>query len=40
MIFEYQMLYGVRDAEQTRLVSAGNRVRVKCHWASPGLPGT
>jgi proline dehydrogenase len=26
--FEYQMLYGVRDAEQTRLVSAGNRVRV------------
>jgi proline dehydrogenase len=26
--FEYQMLYGVRDAEQSRLASAGNRVRV------------
>ncbi|HEY1842495.1 MAG TPA: proline dehydrogenase family protein [Mycobacterium sp.] len=26
--FEYQMLYGVRGAEQSRLVSAGNRVRV------------
>jgi proline dehydrogenase len=26
--FEYQMLYGIRDAEQSRLVSAGNRVRV------------
>ncbi|MGA8545881.1 MAG: proline dehydrogenase family protein [Mycobacterium sp.] len=26
--FEYQMLYGVRDGEQLRLASAGNRVRV------------
>ena len=26
--FEYQMLYGIRDAEQSRLASAGNRVRV------------
>jgi len=26
--FEYQMLYGIRDGEQLRLVSAGNRVRV------------
>ncbi|WP_343599143.1 proline dehydrogenase family protein [Mycobacterium sp.] len=26
--FEYQMLYGVRDAEQQRLVRAGKRVRV------------
>ena len=26
--FEYQMLYGVRDAEQRRLVAQGNRVRV------------
>lgn len=26
--FEYQMLYGVRDAEQRRLADAGNRVRV------------
>jgi len=26
--FEYQMLYGVRDPEQLRLASAGNRVRV------------
>jgi proline dehydrogenase len=26
--FEYQMLYGVRDPEQRRLASAGNRVRV------------
>ena len=26
--FEYQMLYGIRGAEQSRLVAAGNRVRV------------
>ncbi|MBS4727064.1 proline dehydrogenase family protein [Mycobacterium sp. SM1] len=26
--FEYQMLYGIRDAEQRRLVGAGSRVRV------------
>jgi proline dehydrogenase len=26
--FEYQMLYGIRDAEQSRLASAGNTVRV------------
>jgi proline dehydrogenase len=26
--FEYQMLYGIRDGEQLRLTSAGNRVRV------------
>jgi proline dehydrogenase len=26
--FEYQMLYGIRDGEQRRLASAGNRVRV------------
>ena len=26
--FEYQMLYGIRDAEQRRLVEAGNHVRV------------
>ncbi|GFG75026.1 proline dehydrogenase family protein [Mycobacterium botniense] len=26
--FEYQMLYGIRDAEQCRLVDTGNRVRV------------
>jgi proline dehydrogenase len=26
--FEYQMLYGIRDDEQRRLVDAGNRVRV------------
>ncbi len=26
--FEYQMLYGVRDDEQSRLASAGNQVRV------------
>jgi proline dehydrogenase len=26
--FEYQMLYGIRDGEQSRLASAGNRVRV------------
>lgn len=26
--FEYQMLYGIRDAEQGRLVEAGNHVRV------------
>jgi proline dehydrogenase len=26
--FEYQMLYGIRDREQSRLASAGNRVRV------------
>lgn len=26
--FEYQMLYGIRDDEQRRLASAGNRVRV------------
>ncbi len=26
--FEYQMLFGIRDAEQRRLVSAGNNVRV------------
>ena len=28
MDFEYQMLYGVRDAEQRRLADAGNHVRV------------
>lgn len=26
--FEYQMLYGIRDAEQRRLADAGNHVRV------------
>jgi proline dehydrogenase len=26
--FEYQMLYGIRDAEQRRLVAAGNHMRV------------
>jgi proline dehydrogenase len=26
--FEYQMLYGIRDAEQRRLVGAGNQMRV------------
>ncbi len=26
--FEYQMVYGIRDGEQLRLASAGNRVRV------------
>ncbi len=26
--FEYQMLYGIRDGEQLRLVGAGNRLRV------------
>ncbi|MBV8293678.1 MAG: proline dehydrogenase family protein, partial [Mycobacterium sp.] len=26
--FEYQMLYGIREPEQLRLASAGNRVRV------------
>lgn len=26
--YEYQMLYGIRDVEQRRLVGAGNRVRV------------
>ncbi|MGH3558140.1 MAG: proline dehydrogenase family protein, partial [Mycobacterium sp.] len=26
--FEYQMLYGIRNDEQRRLVDAGNRVRV------------
>ncbi|MGV0836145.1 proline dehydrogenase family protein [Mycolicibacterium thermoresistibile] len=26
--FEYQMLYGIRDAEQRRLAAAGNQVRV------------
>jgi proline dehydrogenase len=26
--FEYQMLYGVRDAEQRRLAAQGNRIRV------------
>jgi proline dehydrogenase len=26
--FEYQMLYGIRDVEQSRLASAGNQVRV------------
>ena len=26
--FEFQMLYGIRDAEQRRLVAAGNHVRV------------
>jgi len=26
--FEYQMLYGIRDGEQLRLASAGNRVRI------------
>ena len=34
--FEYQMLYGIRDDEQQRLVRAGNRVRVYVpfgtHW--------
>jgi proline dehydrogenase len=34
--FEYQMLYGIRDAEQSRLACAGNRVRVYVpfgtHW--------
>jgi proline dehydrogenase len=26
--FEYQMLYGIRDAEQRRLADRGNQVRV------------
>jgi proline dehydrogenase len=26
--FEYQMLYGIRDAEQRRLADAGNAMRV------------
>ena len=26
--FEYQMLYGIRDAEQLRLADAGNNVRI------------
>ena len=26
--FEYQMLYGIRDAEQRRLADEGNQVRV------------
>ncbi|GAC1643355.1 MAG: proline dehydrogenase family protein [Mycobacterium sp.] len=34
--FEYQMLYGIRDAEQRRLADAGNHVRVYVpfgtHW--------
>jgi proline dehydrogenase len=34
--FEYQMLYGIRDGEQRRLVDAGNHVRVYVpfgtHW--------
>jgi proline dehydrogenase len=34
--FEYQMLYGIRDGAQSRLASAGNRVRVYVpfgtHW--------
>ncbi len=32
--FEYQMLYGVRDPEQRRLVSSGNRVRVYVPFGS------
>jgi proline dehydrogenase len=26
--FEYQMLYGIRDGEQRRLVESGNQVRI------------
>lgn len=32
--FEYQMLYGVRDAEQRRLADAGNHVRVYVPFGS------
>ncbi|MGK2881778.1 MAG: proline dehydrogenase family protein [Mycobacterium sp.] len=32
--FEYQMLYGIRDAEQRRLVEAGNPVRVYVPFGS------
>ena len=32
--FEYQMLYGIRDAEQRRLADAGNHVRVYVPFAT------
>lgn len=32
--FEYQMLYGIRDAEQRRLAAAGNHVRVYVPFGS------
>lgn len=32
--FEYQMLYGIRDAEQIRLAEAGNNVRVYVPYGS------
>jgi proline dehydrogenase len=32
--FEYQMLYGVRPAEQRRLAAAGNTVRVYLPYGS------
>jgi proline dehydrogenase len=32
--FEYQMLYGIRDGEQRRLVGAGNQVRVYVPFGS------
>jgi proline dehydrogenase len=32
--FEYQMLYGIRDAEQRRLAEAGNHVRVYVPFGS------
>ncbi|MFI9401157.1 proline dehydrogenase family protein [Nocardia sp. NPDC052316] len=32
--FEYQMLYGIRDAEQLRLAAAGNAVRVYVPYGS------
>ncbi len=32
--FEYQMLYGIRDGEQRRLVGAGSRVRVYVPYGS------
>ena len=32
--FEYQMLFGIRDAEQRRLADAGNNVRVYVPFGS------
>jgi proline dehydrogenase len=32
--FEYQMLYGIRDAEQRRLADEGNHVRVYVPFGS------
>jgi proline dehydrogenase len=36
--FEYQMLYGIRDDEQLRLVDAGNQVRVYVPFGSEWYP--